>query len=60
MRKTRGGWGETFFPAATALFPKSRASYFRSARFITSESLAQAKKGSTVKPLSSGQLWGLP
>ena len=27
---------------------------------ILSESLAQAKKGSTVKPLPSGQLWGLP
>ena len=33
MRKTRGGWGET---AATAPFPKSRASYFRFARFNTS------------------------
>ena len=31
MRKTRGGWGAT-----TAPFPKSRASYFRFARFNTS------------------------
>ena len=47
MRKTRGGWGETgwrpvspqpprIFPAATTPFPKSRASYFRFARFNTS------------------------
>ena len=42
MRKTRGGWGETgrwlslIFLAATAPFPKSRSSYFRSARFNTS------------------------
>ena len=35
MRKTRGGWGETFL-AATAPFPKSRAAYFRFARFNTS------------------------
>ena len=36
MRKTRGGWGETFFtfPAATAPFPKSCASYFRFTRFL--------------------------
>ena len=47
MRKSRGGWGETgrrpvspqpprIFPAATTPFPKSRASYFRFARFNTS------------------------
>ena len=38
MRKTRGGWGETGLPflAATAPFPKSRACYFRFARFNTS------------------------
>ena len=39
MRKTRGGSGETgrrpIFPAATAPFPKSCASYFRFARFNT-------------------------
>ena len=41
MRKTREGWEETgrlspIFLAATAPFPKSRASYFRFARFNTS------------------------
>ena len=41
MRKTRGGWEETgrlssIFLAATTPFPKSRASYFRFARFNTS------------------------
>ena len=38
MRKTRGGWGETgsHFSRRTAPFPKSRASYFRFARFNTS------------------------
>ena len=55
MRKTRGGWG-----AATARFPKSRASYFRFARFntsalyytILSESLAKARsKDDTVPSL---------
>ena len=39
MRKTRGGWAETglspIFPAATAPFLKSCASYFRFARFNT-------------------------
>ena len=38
MRKTRGGWGERgrpIFPAATAPFPKSCASYFGFARFNT-------------------------
>ena len=55
MRKTRGGWG-----AATAPFLKSRASYFRFARFntsalyytILSESLAKARsKDDTVPSL---------
>ena len=46
--------GRAFFPAATAPFPKSRTSYFRSARFtdvttILSESLVQA----TTKRLTS-------
>ena len=44
------------FPAATAPFPKSRASYFRSVRFniyILSESLAQASL------LSSFIAWGV-
>ena len=37
MRKTRGGWGETaIFPATTAPFHKSRASYFRFTSFKTS------------------------
>ena len=52
--------GRAFFPAATAPFPKSRTSYFRSARFtdvttILSESLVQA----TTKRLTS-TTWGLP
>ena len=55
MRKTRGGWGETFFPPPPPPFPKSRASSFRSARFITSSlyylrAWHRLKKSSTVKP----------
>ena len=44
--RKRAGAGERrgggIFPAATAPFAKSRASYFRFARLILSESLAQA------------------
>ena len=58
--KNARGLERDIFPAATALFPKSRAPYFRSAGFtdvptILSESLAQA----TPKRLTSSTC-GLP
>ena len=70
MQKNARGLGRDFFPTATdtrsVAFPKVARvlifslSFFYYVPTILSESLAQAKKGSTVKPLPSGQLWSLP
>ena len=51
----RAGAGERIFPAATAPFSQVTRVFFSLSSFyyvptILSESLAQAKKGSTVKP----------
>ena len=64
MRETRGGWGETLSRYHRPLSQVARVlfslSWFYYVPTILSESLAQAKRGSTVKPLPSGKLWGLP
>ena len=64
MRKTRSGWGDNFSrrhrPLSQVAHVFFSLSFFYYVPTILSESLAQSKKGSTVKPLPSGQLWGLP
>ena len=70
MQKNARGLGRDIFPTATDTrtvpFPKVACvlifslSSFYYVPTILYESLTQAKKGSTVKPLPSGQLWSLP